>query len=1117
MCNLAGVRDSRLPRCFGVAVGAFVVLLATTLPVQAMRQGPEPTLEQALLDATLVVHATVDSAESVWVDDEWGRHIWTTYRLQVASYLKGSSRGDVVTLRILGGTVGDTSEVVFDVLRPSLSQEALFLLSVPYDDGPLALERVLPLEGDEVRIGHSSVPLSQFAEALEEFVQGESSTLNRILQRTAVATLPLVSDRSTEVGSELLGLKAGGGGSNPTDSLYAYFYDAWWSDFVDDDGDGYVRSGILNWDADVGGGSGSLTVYFDVFISATGTGQWALLGSTGPHTITGASSSDSVSTVIPGAGAPTVYDFAIAVYQQGASGYDDELYPSEDADLFYVGFEGPGYDSAPVINSISPSRGSAGTNTQVTINGSAFGSSQGWVPFFFKNTGDPLSSVVPADVISWSDTRILCTVPICDPSLGECESYPGGASSGPVTVVTSNLAISNSAVFEVPFGFGGRRWNPPQINYYIATSVPAEFGTALQNAGATWTSVAGIGFVYSGSTNVSVTSENGMTEMVYGPLPPGVPASAIAFASCWSQGTTTISECDIHFNSAQPFSTSVPTPPGNYDVESVALHEFGHWLVLKDLYGNLPGYPSDTAKVMYGTSGGGSDWMKRILHPDDVAGVRWIYGANSCTYAISPTSTNVAAAGGSGTVTVTTQAGCSWTATSNASWITISGGSSGTGSGTVSYSVVANGSSSSRTGTINAAGKTFTITQAGTPSCTYTISPTSATYGANGGNGSVSVSTAAGCAWTSSSNNSWIHITGGASGTGSGTVSYAVNTNGSSSSRTGTISAAGKTLTITQAGTPSCSYSISPTSATYGANGGSGSVSVSTTAGCTWAASSNNNWIHVTSGSSGTGSGTVNYSIDANSGNSRTGTMTVAGRTFTATQSEGGGGGLYHYEVAGIAHAGGAGGSAWRSTLCVTNLSGSTADLTLVYRMSSSTVTRTHVLQNSRIKEWADVAASLFNQSGNTSGAIEITSNVPVMAVARTYNEAPDGTFGQGMPGNDDLQTLASGQLGVLPQLKKTAAFRTNLGLMNHGSAACTVRIKLFSETGSQLGSTINTSVPAKQWKQINDVFNEAGVGQCQIGYATIEVVTAGGKIWAYGSVVDNGTGDPTTILLFIE
>jgi hypothetical protein len=379
------------------------------------------------------------------------------------------------------------------------------------------------------------------------------------------------------------------------------------------------------------------------------------------------------------------------------------------------------------------------------------------------------------------------------------------------------------------------------------------------------------------------------------------------------------------------------------------------------------------------------------------------------------------------------------------------------------------------------------------------------------------VSTQAGCTWNATANNNWIHVTGGASGTGNGTVSYSVDANGGSSSRTGTITAAGRTFTITQSGSTSCNYTISPTSESFGPSGGSGSVWVSTTIECFWTASSNNAWIQVTTGASGTGSGAVDYSVDANSGSSRTGTMTIAGHTFTVTQSGGGGGETYTYQVAGIAHAGGAGGSIWRSTLCVTNRSGSTANLTLVYRMGSNTVTRTHTLQNSWIKEWADVAVSLFNQSANTSGAIEITSDAPIMVVARTYNEAPDGTFGQGMPGNDDLETLASGQLGVLPQLKKSSAFRTNVGLMNHGTAACNVRIKLFSETGSQLGGTIDTSVPAKQWKQINDVFNEAGVSSCAIGYATIEVRTAGGKIWAYGSVVDNGTGDPTTIPLFIQ
>lgn len=86
----------------------------------------------------------------------------------------------------------------------------------------------------------------------------------------------------------------------------------------------------------------------------------------------------------------------------------------------------------------------------------------------------------------------------------------------------------------------------------------------------------------------------------------------------------------------------------------------------------------------------------------------------TCSFSISPTSASVAAAGGTGTVSVTATAGCTWSAVSNATFITVTGGSSGTGNGTVSYSVAANGATTSRTGTITIAGQTFTVTQAGT-------------------------------------------------------------------------------------------------------------------------------------------------------------------------------------------------------------------------------------------------------------------------------------------------------------------------------------------------------------------------------------------------------------------
>ncbi|HKP71801.1 MAG TPA: M36 family metallopeptidase, partial [Pyrinomonadaceae bacterium] len=86
----------------------------------------------------------------------------------------------------------------------------------------------------------------------------------------------------------------------------------------------------------------------------------------------------------------------------------------------------------------------------------------------------------------------------------------------------------------------------------------------------------------------------------------------------------------------------------------------------------------------------------------------------TCTFSISPTSASVASGGGTGSVSVTAGTGCTWSAVSNASFITITAGASGSGNGTVSYSVASNTATTSRTGTLTIAGQTFTVNQSGT-------------------------------------------------------------------------------------------------------------------------------------------------------------------------------------------------------------------------------------------------------------------------------------------------------------------------------------------------------------------------------------------------------------------
>ncbi len=165
------------------------------------------------------------------------------------------------------------------------------------------------------------------------------------------------------------------------------------------------------------------------------------------------------------------------------------------------------------------------------------------------------------------------------------------------------------------------------------------------------------------------------------------------------------------------------------------------------------------------------------------------FGTTACTPAISPTSSVLSTwSATTGSIAVAANTSCSWTATSNASWLTITANAYGTGNATVSYSVAANTATTSRTGTMTVGGQTFSVSQAGTPACTFTISPATSTLSSSGATtGTVAVTTGTSCSWTATSNAAWITITGGAGGTGNGAVTYNVAANTGAAPRTGTL------------------------------------------------------------------------------------------------------------------------------------------------------------------------------------------------------------------------------------------------------------------------------------------------------------------------------------------
>ena len=85
-----------------------------------------------------------------------------------------------------------------------------------------------------------------------------------------------------------------------------------------------------------------------------------------------------------------------------------------------------------------------------------------------------------------------------------------------------------------------------------------------------------------------------------------------------------------------------------------------------------------------------------------------------------------------------------------------------------------------------------------------------------------------------------------------------------------------------------CGYSLPSASTSVSADASTGTAALTCGASCKWTASSNVPWITISSGTSGTGSGQVQYSVAANTtASSRTGSLTIAGSTFTVNQEAG--------------------------------------------------------------------------------------------------------------------------------------------------------------------------------------------------------------------------------------
>lgn len=187
------------------------------------------------------------------------------------------------------------------------------------------------------------------------------------------------------------------------------------------------------------------------------------------------------------------------------------------------------------------------------------------------------------------------------------------------------------------FVYDGRYWpgsNPMGEDYRVnvnTSDVPsAQALQAIQAAADTWTNVAGADFefTYGGSSTATDKGMNGQNDIMWKDQGS---TSVLGTTWIWFYSSGVIVEADMVINDHYDWDTSGSPTGGEFDLESVALHEFGHYLQLE--HDNSP------SAVMYYAISAGS--VKRALHQNDIDGIRFIYpGSSAPTNTPTPTPTS---------------------------------------------------------------------------------------------------------------------------------------------------------------------------------------------------------------------------------------------------------------------------------------------------------------------------------------------------------------------------------------------------------------------------------------------------------------------------------------------
>jgi hypothetical protein len=161
---------------------------------------------------------------------------------------------------------------------------------------------------------------------------------------------------------------------------------------------------------------------------------------------------------------------------------------------------------------------------------------------------------------------------------------------------------------------------------------------------------------------------------------------------------------------------------------------------------------------------------------------------------------------------------------------------------------------------------------------------------------------------------------------------------------------------------------------------------------------------------------------------------------------------------------------------------------------------------------FGDVYSTLFGLD-SANGALRIIASYrDVKVTSRTYDRAdPEATYGQFIPALTGSSAVVVGVPGGMPQCQQNARFKTNIGFVNLKDTDVKIVLHLFDADGVKLGERIKTLRPYEMI-QYNSIFAKVSSDPVDSGFAMAEVLTSGGSVLAYASVIDKNSKDPINV-----